>query len=54
MPITKDVHNPHVIRIVYILLLLQYEHVIDALSWGKKSLYFDCFTFRYIHITIKY
>ena len=53
MPIAAEVHNPHAIRIVYFCLLLQYEHVIDALCLGKKSLYFDFFTFRYLHITFK-
>ena len=43
MPIAAEVHNPHAIRIVHFCLLLQYEHVIDALCLGKKSLYFDFF-----------
>ena len=54
MPITAQVRNPHVIRIVHLCLLLQYEYVIDALLQRNVSLYFDFFTFRYIHITLKY
>ena len=53
MPIADQVDNLQVMEIIHLILLLQFEHVIDALCLGKKSLYFDFFTFRYIHITYK-
>ena len=52
MPIADQVDNLQVMEIIHLILLLQFEHVIDALCLGEKSLSFDFLTFRYIHIYI--
>ena len=53
LPNKVHVHNRNAIRSVHMHFVLQYKRVIDDLWLGKKSLYFDFLTFRYIPSYLK-